>query len=361
MGESAKPRLDWIDAGKGLSIVLVVLYHATSWTINAGYELLALSQVNEFLAALRMPVFFFLSGLFAAKWVNGSWAALRRTKVALFAWVYLLWSLLELPAKWLAMAVLTDKVQDDFFTRQMLVIAAIPFRASGSLWFIWALLIFFVLAKATRTLPLWLQLSIAGAASLGVRMLPPEVNARFVELTGIGYRGILMFYVFFLLGCYFRAETQKHVEKLTPTRAAGIFIAWAAASLLLRVAGLDQLPIVGFVLAFGGLVGGLALAVILQRVAFFRWAGSRTLPIYLAHTTALVLILSLVQLAPVGSQLVGTIVAVTAAAGAILLSLVLYLLRTTGLRFLFEAPAFLVKPEASSGKHQLEACGPQLR
>ncbi len=90
-------RLRWPDAARGLAILLVVVLHATralgdldltgAWgTVLAGWD-----RVNAALGTMRMPLFFAVAGLFAGKWVRGPWRALLASKVALFAWLLLLW------------------------------------------------------------------------------------------------------------------------------------------------------------------------------------------------------------------------------------------------------------------------------
>lgn len=347
MTATTKQRLCWVDSGKGLSILLVVLYHATVWTQSAGFDVPLLDYVNEALTDLRMPVFFFLSGLFAAKWITSKWRFLWSAKVALFAWVYLLWSLLELPAKWLAMAVLTDKIGDDFLMRQALVIATIPFRASGSLWFIWALALFFVVAKLTARWPQWLQLGLAAAASFAVRTLPAGINEKFVDLAGIGYRGALLFYLFFLLGAFFREATVRRVSSLTFGPALAIALGWLGLWVILETSFLGNSAPVSFAMSFGGVVAGLAAAVLLQRVRFLGWLGSKTLPVYLTHTTIIVAFVALAQMIPARTGAVGYVIAILAVAVAIAISLALH--RKPQLRYLYSPPPFVrAEPSVSA-------------
>ena len=68
--QSRAARHTWVDAAKGISILLVVMVHTRSWLDYAGIETGAV--MNELIAAsnhVRMPLFFFVAGLFAAKWV----------------------------------------------------------------------------------------------------------------------------------------------------------------------------------------------------------------------------------------------------------------------------------------------------
>ena len=63
-------RLAHIDAAKGVSIFLVVYWHAVD----------ARLIFNEALWMLRMPLFFFVSGLFAAKALDLDWRAFLTQK-----------------------------------------------------------------------------------------------------------------------------------------------------------------------------------------------------------------------------------------------------------------------------------------
>jgi uncharacterized membrane protein YcfT len=93
-GADRRARLQWVDAGRGISILLVVLYHSTNWLIVAGVHVEGWVEVNRALATLRMPLFFAISGLFAGKWLVASWADLWTTKLRLFIWVFLLWEVI---------------------------------------------------------------------------------------------------------------------------------------------------------------------------------------------------------------------------------------------------------------------------
>lgn len=67
-----KPQPAWVDAGKGMSILLVILYHATVLMEETGQPVGILSNANAVLNELRMPGFFLPFGLFAAKWTRGT-------------------------------------------------------------------------------------------------------------------------------------------------------------------------------------------------------------------------------------------------------------------------------------------------
>ena len=68
-----KQRVGWVDAAKGLCILLVVLGHAITELQAHGYYTAQWAGINFFLGPIRMPLFFLLSGLFAGKALKESW------------------------------------------------------------------------------------------------------------------------------------------------------------------------------------------------------------------------------------------------------------------------------------------------
>ncbi len=65
-----KPRLEWIDAMRGFTMILVVAYHVA---LQGFGETPKLSSSMPFLVLFRMPLFFFISGFLAYK-VNATWS-----------------------------------------------------------------------------------------------------------------------------------------------------------------------------------------------------------------------------------------------------------------------------------------------
>jgi fucose 4-O-acetylase-like acetyltransferase len=92
----SQTRINWIDYAKGLGIVLVVMGHALRGELAAaqGNDLFLAQQIDAWIYAFHMPLFFFLSGLFARslrtktpqEFLNNRWAILIHP--------YLLWSLI---------------------------------------------------------------------------------------------------------------------------------------------------------------------------------------------------------------------------------------------------------------------------
>ncbi len=81
------------DAAKGVCIVLVVLHHLVTKHLELvlpgdGPAVVAWGAVTAGLRPLRMPLFFVISGMFAASAVRRSWGASLRRRVATPYYLY---------------------------------------------------------------------------------------------------------------------------------------------------------------------------------------------------------------------------------------------------------------------------------
>ena len=118
-----------------------------------------MSYVVAFAKPFRMPDFFLISGLFLARVIDRDWRTYLDKKVVHFAYFYVLWLTIQFAFK-----APGDRRRRP--ARPSVVAASIslafidPF---GTIWFIYLLPIFFVLAKATARVPWW-AIWIVGAA-----------------------------------------------------------------------------------------------------------------------------------------------------------------------------------------------------
>ena len=96
---AAPTRLGWADIAKGASIVLVVLHHATTkqYDLSVPAHLAPIADVwttlTHALKPVRMPLFFLVSGFFAAKAVHRPWPSVTR-RISTSAYLYVVWLLL---------------------------------------------------------------------------------------------------------------------------------------------------------------------------------------------------------------------------------------------------------------------------
>jgi uncharacterized membrane protein YcfT len=271
-------RVVWIDTARGLAIVLVVLIHAVDWIEETSIRIPGWVDVNEVLSTLRMPLFFACAGILAGKWVMAGWADLLSRKVTFLVWVYLLWQ----PVGSLVALVAARFTGDELTLVRMIgSLALTPFRPRFELWFLWALALFFVLARASARIPRGPQLLVAAAGSaLWFSALIPETN--------LGWDGAVKYYVFFLLGCYYKPLLQSFAEHLSSEASLVLIGGWFLLSASAYTSGVDGIIGVGLLVRVIGVMAGIALAVRLQSVNVLSYLGSRTLPIYLAHTPLII-------------------------------------------------------------------------
>ncbi|MFI7585442.1 acyltransferase family protein [Spongisporangium articulatum] len=282
MASPSRPaaRTAWLDVGRGLAITLVVLLHTTEWLATAGRPSAAWTTFHVFATGVRMPLFFAISGLLAARRVQESWRDLLTGRVLLLTWVYLVWEAVG-SASALAAAQITG---DHLYPLRMLEsYLAVVVRPRFELWFLWVLVMALLLARATRRVPVPVQLGVAGVASaVFFSDLVPQLNQ--------GWDGLVRFYVFFLIGLHLRGRLLALGETMRPARAFGLVAVWAGLAAGVQWQGWDGAPGVGLLVRLAGLVAGVALATQLTGVRPLRYLGSRTLPVYLAHTPVIVLV-----------------------------------------------------------------------
>lgn len=285
-------RVRWIDAGRGVAIAMVVLFHTANWLSAAGADVDAWIEFNTVVSSLRMPLFFALSGLFARKWVTGSWRGLWDAKLRLYLWVFVVWSVI---GSFAFIAGVRMKGEGSLAGAVIPALTALG-RPRLELWFIWALALFFVVARLTRKVPPWVQLTVAG--------LGAAVALSGWETASPAWSGSVKYYAFFLAGLHLREVVLRIGSSRRRVVLVAAALVWAAVSVGLWRYGLREVPGLYFVNCVLGIVAGIALARVLARFEVLRSIGSQTLPIYLAHTPVIIAVAVLLHLAGLTGGLV---------------------------------------------------------
>lgn len=191
--ELSKPasqrRVQAVDAVKGISILLVVLLHANTYW-----------HLNEFFRLIRMPLFFFAAGLFAAGSMKLPWGdfVLRKagnTFYIYFVWVFVGWALRFIPY---------SAAVDPFAQFPTLIEI---FSPTGVLWFMYAVGFCYLIAKAIDRVPAILALSLATIASIAVTYWAGD-DAEFFGAK------VVRLLPFFLLSLYYHAEIKTGVVRI---------------------------------------------------------------------------------------------------------------------------------------------------
>ena len=345
-------RLVWPDLAKGASILLVVLHHV----IVKDYDLFVsgvLTPVADLWHALtyalkpvRMPLFFAVSGFFAAAAVTRSWGSSWRRIVAGY-YLYVVWLGVYIVLYSLERDIPANRVVSvaDFFGELL--------WAASSLWFLYALAVYFVVAKALARLPPAAVVGAAAALSMSASWFGIEENNRFA---------VLVHLVYFLVGAYY-PQALRRVADLRLRHAAllGLALLYVGAAVVVFHSGLPwSLTTLGASMV--GIPLGIVLAVRLvgTRVGSgLAWVGRRTLQVYVLHLVVLVALIQLpvaVEGRGVGSILVVLLypIAMTAAVTAACFALHRVLV-TVGLGWLFALPVALDQRLGATGASAADA------
>ena len=266
-------RVAWVDAAKGLAILLVVLTHAYSYTVTLGVESEFWTITNRVLSLLRMPLFFMLAGIFAASWIRRTWGELLRNKVMLLMWVYVVWVLIRFAFFSFVPNLVAPNEASSFLG---LIVQAV--WSSMPTWFLYALALFFVGAKLLRSIPVWLQLAVTGLVSA-------VFMADIITLPSSLWTGLFEYFVFFLAGVHGSALMRSAMDT---RKGQALTVVWIPVWLTLAVSAVvwDWRNVIGvsFVIAVMALPAGMGLGFLLSWSAGLCYLGRNTMQIYLAHT-----------------------------------------------------------------------------
>jgi uncharacterized membrane protein YcfT len=278
--------VDWVDAAKGMSILLVVAHHTLSFLASTGQAPGPLMEANTALASMRMPLFFLASGLFAAGPLAAPWRTLLHKRVAFFLYLYLLWTLIRF-AFFLALPGAIDPYDS---TDPVKLALTLLLPGSGT-WFLYALALFAVIAKLIRHVPVWLQLGAAG-------VLSAVVGAELITFEHEPWMRIARYLFFFLLGCHAPELFHRLARSSSAVKgvvAAGACVVGAGGAVML---GARSIPGVAFALNILAVTFGILFAAWVARYRVGQplvSLGRNTLQVYLIHILWLAVIVAGVQ------------------------------------------------------------------
>lgn len=299
-------RLAWADIARGGAMILVVLAHALQLMDAQGWNNGWLDTANLYLTALRMPLFFLVSGLFAARAIDRSWRGLFASRLAVLLYLYFLWMVAR--TAWFAFV---PWPLDTMPPVQALLLS--PVWPTNGLWFLYALVLYLIAGKLTARLPVAMVLVVFGALAVATASgLLPDIGNPV-------WHSIAIYAFFFLLGA-----RLPRVWSTVADRATGPFAIIAPAAIVASVLVFGQLPdplqgIGRIVLSLVCVLACIALAAVLSRVRIaaepLRFVGLRTLPIYVVHTMLLAVLVPVIPVQSVPPEV--------AAAGLVIVAVVL--------------------------------------
>lgn len=282
-------RLAWADVAKGLSIILVVLHHLIGkhYDMIVAPEMAPLAQfwlsLTAALKPLRMPLFFLLSGFFAASAIRRPWRDVLGVRVVSPYYVYSVWLGIHALIFSFAQSLPMNRTLD---AEELVLDLA---YASTSLWFLYALVLYFFLAKALLAADARIVVVLAAAVAVVAPVLPiDEVNRV----------SVLHNFVYFVVGGYFPdivrnlATSRRRRHKIRTLgmayAALGGLLLWLDAAQGWMMLALSTVAVPLAIRCAVAVSAWPVLATAAARV------GQRTLPIYVLHVPVLALLHQLV-------------------------------------------------------------------
>lgn len=215
----------WINQIKGLCISLVVIYHSVitfyphlTFFQHPWAEPLAKCWIyfNLYLAPFRMPVFFFISGYLIRRYIDDvSWRDSIDKRIWSIVYVLALWGVLQ----WIGLSHLNEWLAPERdltnasnaayadswgeFLHGMLT-------ASTSLWYLYAMVVYFVLCKL---LSRW-------KAPLLVVLVLCSIAINYLPLSWWGLNSVIRNMIYYSMGAWYGAAVMAWVKNLSLRRYA---------------------------------------------------------------------------------------------------------------------------------------------
>jgi fucose 4-O-acetylase-like acetyltransferase len=323
----------WADVAKAACILLVVLFHA----YDGEYRWLAWHSAvpahgywglfNDALKPVRMPLFFLVSGLLAAGSVARPWRDVAHKRVYNLAFLYLVWAAI-LSLFFSSFRLWTGAPDEGMGDKLIFVLLGVSWA-----WYLGALPAFFLFARWTRALPLWMPLTFAYVLAIAAGLLEAQLPWSSASMM----RSLL----FFVVGARMPDMLATLSARASWTRLLVPLVLLAGVALL-GGKNVALAPIIGILAAWAGIL----LATLGSRVAALAaggsWLAARTLPIYLLHFPVLAVLGHLLRWATadmLGSSLVSALFPLALVAAAVPVSLLLHrLIVALGGGWLFALP-----------------------
>lgn len=287
----------WVDAAKGLCMVLVVVMHVTIWFDGQVGETTAWQHVTDFLAPVRMPLFFALSGLLAATALRRPFTEGVARKAGVLAFVYALWTALLVARQALPIA----RADGDRAPTVWDVLWS--FVVPTSLWYLWALAGFYMLSFALHRVlgrrRAW-ALAPMAALSVGAPFLAGELIDAVASADPVTLGWAASNLVWFYLGTIGRPALRWVQDRASVGAIAAVLAGYVAVFAGAGAVGADATV----VLAPLGLAAAALCSVLLPftsaPAAGLRWVGAGTLAVYVMHFLAISAVSAVVGLSGLG-------------------------------------------------------------
>lgn len=278
----------WINQIKGLCICLVVVYHSviTFYPHLSAFqhplsETLSKCWIyfNLYLAPFRMPVFFFISGFLIQRYVaEVPWKGCVDKRIWNIVYVLALWGLLQ----WLALRQLNSWLapERDLGNAANAAYADNPgeflygmLTASTSLWYLYALVVYFVFCKlfARAKAPLIIALALLSVA----------IN--FLPLPWWGMNSVMRNVIYYALGAWYGTAIMAWLTTTLPRKAFVPLLVFELAAVALYFKGIPLLMALLSIFVIMKLFWRASHVIQPRENNWLNVVGSNTIAIYTTH------------------------------------------------------------------------------
>lgn len=259
---SAASRVNYVDSAKGLCVMLVVILHTLSIE----------DLFNNLLFVLRMPLFFFCSGLFCVAAMKLNWSRFLTTKVFPILWLYVVWSILVYFSTFAIWAFIQGQQVD--LIRPLIIF----WQPAQTLWFLYALAITYVLTKVVIRAPVIVGVLFSVLAYSLSMYQADLMSASFL------YK-VARFFPFFYLAFLLKDTLPKYVSSLKHYWSFWLIAFFVMTYLAFEFSYIEMGPL-GLVLGLLGIFAVLCLFSEFEQskwVQMLAWVGKRSIFIFVIH------------------------------------------------------------------------------
>ncbi|TCU21904.1 putative membrane protein YcfT [Rhizobium azibense] len=304
-----KTRIDWLDIAKGMSIILVVIYHTLLYYDFHEIAPHPYARMSGIMTPIRMPLFFTVSGLLAASAAKAPWRDFLRRKIWLLIYLFAFWSI----ARWLFFRYIQSNVLVPAEGSDPYQLIEMWWAPNTGIWFIWALAIFMVATKLLSSAHHATTISVAAMVSI-------LTFGEHLQIDLFTHRNVLQYFVFFLFGSWYGKSVVGTITQRPLLVAFGGFLLFAALYLLrwrLQAIEKGSWALLSSIAGLAWLCGTAVLMSRLQPVRHaFAYFGRNTLPVYVTHVMIVsLLVAAIATLAKAASSYVTAPLVVVVAIG----------------------------------------------
>lgn len=270
-----------MDLARGIAIFLVMFSHMHM--MGRRGDLMTHSDVADAVdrvaIVMRMPLLMFLSGMLVPRSLDKGWKKFLPGKFTRLAWPFVVWTVI-----WAAMNWIHDRGQpSDLLMGLIYPAKAEPYLAGTTLWYLWNLFWYYLLAQAMRLLRIPLWVGVAGAMTW---------LAIITHLDGYGlteYRFPFLL-IFFFMGMATFENWREITEFCRRPLVTVLLVGFAAAPVMLNFDQATEMnPRYSIYFVAGGLAMVYLLIAYLSRVTNETWVrpllyvGRHSLYFYVSH------------------------------------------------------------------------------